>query len=276
MATASRSSALISGRRPPRPRRRRPRPIARGSRRRRVRAVAACRDVAGSTIGRQCPAVTRRAIAAQANDDGLAQVDVGHAAGVALREREAFHESFVRHRRFRRRLVAGGRVRASSAADQRCREQPDRDGLGHPWSGHSLISRAPRSVYGASPHVLEVPRLPAPVEGRLLRAIDAEVREPPFAGNRPDPLLLLAGRRARAEGAMTTIGLRQDSVRPLIQPVRTARMARQLLLACGILSSLLYVATDILGGLRYEGYSFTSQAVSELMAIGACGSREPC
>jgi hypothetical membrane protein len=41
------------------------------------------------------------------------------------------------------------------------------------------------------------------------------------------------------------------------------------LLACGIVSSLLYVATDILGGLRYEGYSFTSQAVSELMALGA-------
>jgi hypothetical membrane protein len=42
-----------------------------------------------------------------------------------------------------------------------------------------------------------------------------------------------------------------------------------ILLACGILSSLLYVATDVLGGLRYEGYSFTSQAISELMAIGA-------
>jgi hypothetical protein len=41
------------------------------------------------------------------------------------------------------------------------------------------------------------------------------------------------------------------------------------LLACGILSSLLYVATDILGGLRYEGYSFTSQAISELMAVRA-------
>jgi CubicO group peptidase (beta-lactamase class C family)/hypothetical membrane protein len=41
------------------------------------------------------------------------------------------------------------------------------------------------------------------------------------------------------------------------------------MLVCGILSSLLYVATDILGGLRYEGYSFTSQAISELGAIGA-------
>ena len=46
-------------------------------------------------------------------------------------------------------------------------------------------------------------------------------------------------------------------------------MARKTLLVCGILSSLLYVATDVLGGMRYPGYSFTSQAVSELMAIGA-------
>lgn len=40
------------------------------------------------------------------------------------------------------------------------------------------------------------------------------------------------------------------------------------LLLCGIISSLLYVATDLIGGLAYEGYSFTSQAVSELMAVG--------
>jgi len=46
-------------------------------------------------------------------------------------------------------------------------------------------------------------------------------------------------------------------------------MARKALLVCGILSSLLYVATDVLGGMQYEGYSFTSQAISELMATGA-------
>jgi hypothetical protein len=32
---------------------------------------------------------------------------------------------------------------------------------------------------------------------------------------------------------------------------------------------VVYVATDILGGMRYPGYSFASQMVSELMAIGA-------
>src|SRR5215510_9970558 len=44
---------------------------------------------------------------------------------------------------------------------------------------------------------------------------------------------------------------------------------RKFLLGCGIVSSPLYVLTDLVGGLRYPGYSFASQGVSELMAIGA-------
>jgi hypothetical protein len=52
-------------------------------------------------------------------------------------------------------------------------------------------------------------------------------------------------------------------------------MARKVLLVCGILSSLLYVATDILGAMRFEGYSYTSQSISELMAVGA-PSTENC
>lgn len=46
-------------------------------------------------------------------------------------------------------------------------------------------------------------------------------------------------------------------------------VVRDVLLICGILSSLLYVATDIVAAMRWEQYSYTSQAVSELMAIGA-------
>ena len=42
---------------------------------------------------------------------------------------------------------------------------------------------------------------------------------------------------------------------------------------CGIVASLAYVATDIVGGILYSGYSFTDQAVSELFAIGAPTSR---
>ena len=41
------------------------------------------------------------------------------------------------------------------------------------------------------------------------------------------------------------------------------------LLLCGLLSSLLYIGTDILSGCLYEGYSFSSQQVSELSAVGA-------
>jgi len=46
-------------------------------------------------------------------------------------------------------------------------------------------------------------------------------------------------------------------------------MVRKVLLICGILSSLLYVGTDILAAMLWEGYSYTSQMISELMAIGA-------
>lgn len=72
---------------------------------------------------------------------------------------------------------------------------------------------------------------------------------------------------------MTTIGMTQDLSRTMVQPVRGLSRIRQVLLACGILSAVLYVVTDILGGLRYEGYSFTSQAISELMARGAPSER---
>jgi hypothetical protein len=46
-------------------------------------------------------------------------------------------------------------------------------------------------------------------------------------------------------------------------------MLRKMLLVCGILSSLLYVAMNILGAMQYKGYSSGSQTVSELSAIGA-------
>ena len=47
------------------------------------------------------------------------------------------------------------------------------------------------------------------------------------------------------------------------------RVVRPVLLACGILSSLLYVAMNVFIPMLWEGYSLASQAVSELSAIGA-------
>jgi len=46
-------------------------------------------------------------------------------------------------------------------------------------------------------------------------------------------------------------------------------VSQRFLLACGVASSVLYVGTDIAASIRYEGYSYTSQAVSELMAVAA-------
>lgn len=43
----------------------------------------------------------------------------------------------------------------------------------------------------------------------------------------------------------------------------------KVLLLCGILSSLLYVATDLLASWWYEGYSIIDQNYSELLATGA-------
>ena len=51
-------------------------------------------------------------------------------------------------------------------------------------------------------------------------------------------------------------------------PTRTEQV-RTILLVCGIISSLLYIGTDVFAALSYEGYSYTSQTVSELIAIGA-------
>lgn len=46
-------------------------------------------------------------------------------------------------------------------------------------------------------------------------------------------------------------------------------MNRKVLLVCGILAPLLYLAADVLGGISYPGYNFSSQAISELTATGA-------
>lgn len=46
-------------------------------------------------------------------------------------------------------------------------------------------------------------------------------------------------------------------------------VTRKVLLGCGVASSALYVATDILASARYEGYRYRDQQISELMAVEA-------
>jgi hypothetical protein len=50
---------------------------------------------------------------------------------------------------------------------------------------------------------------------------------------------------------------------------RDLGMLRRILLVCGIASSVLYVAVDVLGSLRYPGYRYTEQQFSELTAVGS-------
>jgi hypothetical protein len=45
--------------------------------------------------------------------------------------------------------------------------------------------------------------------------------------------------------------------------------ARKALLACGIFAPLVYLASDVIAGMRWEGYSFRDQTISELNALGA-------
>ena len=46
-------------------------------------------------------------------------------------------------------------------------------------------------------------------------------------------------------------------------------MIRKILLTCGILSSLLYIAMNVFVAMQWEGYNSASQTVSELSGIGA-------
>jgi hypothetical protein len=50
---------------------------------------------------------------------------------------------------------------------------------------------------------------------------------------------------------------------------RVAIRFLRLLLACGLVSSLVYTASDVLGALSYPDYDYSAQAISEMSAIGA-------
>lgn len=69
---------------------------------------------------------------------------------------------------------------------------------------------------------------------------------------------------------MSIIDRRGSLGRPDIRKGLPTDIARNVLLGCGVVSSLLYpVANDVLAAGRYEGYSSFSDTISELSAIGA-------
>jgi hypothetical protein len=51
--------------------------------------------------------------------------------------------------------------------------------------------------------------------------------------------------------------------------VRWPGRAQTVLLACGVIAPLVYLASDAIAGLRWDGYSFRDQTISELNAIGS-------
>ena len=56
---------------------------------------------------------------------------------------------------------------------------------------------------------------------------------------------------------------------PKMAPRTGRRWWRQVLLGCGIVGPAWWVAMDVIGSLRYEGYSYVDQTISELSAQGA-------
>jgi hypothetical protein len=52
-------------------------------------------------------------------------------------------------------------------------------------------------------------------------------------------------------------------------PQARRRWWRQVLLSCGIVAAAWWVAMDVVGSLRYPGYSYIDQTISELGAVGA-------
>src|SRR5215212_8698601 len=68
---------------------------------------------------------------------------------------------------------------------------------------------------------------------------------------------------------MTSIGIHQGLARQTVLPSEGGSVTRSVLLVAGIFYPVLYVTADILGSMRWEGYSYGSQAISELVAIGS-------
>lgn len=69
--------------------------------------------------------------------------------------------------------------------------------------------------------------------------------------------------------AMSTLVSPRPFHRQAISRRTTAGALRKVLLVCGIVSSLAYVTADLVAGLSWPAYSFASQTISELSAIGA-------
>lgn len=73
-----------------------------------------------------------------------------------------------------------------------------------------------------------------------------------------------------AKSKATTATSPTETMTPARRPApREPTTLNILLLACGVLAPLVYLASDVIAGMRWDGYSFRDQTISELNAIGA-------
>lgn len=68
---------------------------------------------------------------------------------------------------------------------------------------------------------------------------------------------------------MSLTGIPRNREWPASQPMRSGTVVQRVLLITGVLSSLVYVAADLVSASLYPGYSLLDHAISELSAIGA-------
>lgn len=50
---------------------------------------------------------------------------------------------------------------------------------------------------------------------------------------------------------------------------KVVTITNRLLLVCGIFAALIYIGSDIIAAMSWQGYSYTAQSVSELRAVDA-------
>jgi hypothetical protein len=80
--------------------------------------------------------------------------------------------------------------------------------------------------------------------------------------------LLTQGKAAAPESPPPTDARSPRAAPPEVTKQEPSKL-KVLLLSCGIVAPLLYVATDVFLAMRWEGYSYRDQTISELNAIGA-------
>jgi pimeloyl-ACP methyl ester carboxylesterase len=68
---------------------------------------------------------------------------------------------------------------------------------------------------------------------------------------------------------LSSVGMTTLTSNRVVVPRVQAATVDTWLLVCGILSSIAYVAANVLAGLSWDGYSFSAQTISELSAIDA-------